>query len=131
MAKVQDGQDPFSALRKEKAARVKSTDKRQLANAKVALKNAGQGAVPPTLKLAAALPEHGKGQPVKRTELRNDVSFLSQQKSTLSCSIAAADLLLSDDPLTDPNSRHWQGHVQEMHCKSARHGQQHHHEHVY
>ena len=40
---MQVGEDPFTKMQKDKAARVKSTDKRQLANTKNALKKAGKG----------------------------------------------------------------------------------------
>lgn len=72
-ASVQVGEDPFTKMQQAKAQRVKSTERRQLANTKHALKSAGRGAVPSTLKLAATLPEHGKGQPAKRRELAQDV----------------------------------------------------------
>ena len=61
-------------MKKEKRERVKAAGKRELANKKTALKAAGKGAVPSTLKLASTLPEHGKGRPVKRKELKDDVS---------------------------------------------------------
>ena len=34
---------------------------------------AAPAALPPTLQLAASLPEHGHGRPVKRKEIRDDV----------------------------------------------------------
>ena len=72
---LQGGDDPFSRAAKEKRDLVKATEKRQIKNAKAALKTAGPGApLPPTLKLAASLPEHGKGKPAKRKEMQDDVS---------------------------------------------------------
>ena len=62
-------------MKKDKASRVKSGEKLQLANVKHSLKTAGRGSVPPTLKLAASLPEHGRGKPSKRKELKQDVSI--------------------------------------------------------
>jgi len=63
-------------MKKDKAGRVKAGQMRELANVKNALKKAGRGAVPPTLKLAASLPEHGRGRPSKKMELKDDVSPL-------------------------------------------------------
>ena len=53
----QAGEDPFGDQRKDKKARIASQE----------------GRLPPTLKLAASLPEHGKGAPTKRRELKLDV----------------------------------------------------------
>ena len=52
---------------------MKKQAKAQLSNLKAAAKAGGKGALPPTLRLAAALPEHGKGKPVKRKELAGEV----------------------------------------------------------
>ena len=64
-------------MQKERKAKKESNKGRELANVKNALKKAGKGAVPSSLKLAAALPEHGRGKPTKRKELKEDVSQLS------------------------------------------------------
>jgi regulator of ribosome biosynthesis len=71
---TQVGDDPFSQMAREKKERVKTNAKRQLANMKANAK-AGDGQVqlPPTLKLAASLPEHGKGRPIKRKDMHNEV----------------------------------------------------------
>lgn len=61
-------------MEKDKKGRVKAGKKRELANVKNTLKKVGKQAVPSTLKLAATLPEHGKGKPNKRKELVDDVS---------------------------------------------------------
>jgi regulator of ribosome biosynthesis len=74
---MQAGEDPFSQMKKDKAGRMKAGKKLELANVKNALKKAGRGAVPPTLKLAASLPEHGRGRPTKQMELKEDVIILS------------------------------------------------------
>lgn len=66
------GEDPFSNMAKEKKKRVAKNAKQQADNLKAAVK-AG-GSLPAALKLAAALPSHGKGAPVKRKELKDDVS---------------------------------------------------------
>jgi regulator of ribosome biosynthesis len=70
----QVGEDPFTKQRQDKRERVKKQAKQQLGNLKAAVKTGGAGALPPTLRLAAALPEHGKGRPVKRKELSGEVS---------------------------------------------------------
>lgn len=67
------GEDPFTKQRQAKKERVKKQTKQQLGNLKAAAKAGGAGALPPTLRLAAALPEHGKGRPVKRKELHGEV----------------------------------------------------------
>jgi hypothetical protein len=70
---VQPGEDPFTKQRQDKKERVKKQQKQQLANVKAAVKAGGMAALPPTLRLAAALPEHGKGRPAKRKELHDEV----------------------------------------------------------
>lgn len=72
-ASVQPGEDPFTKQRQDKKERVKKQQKQQLANVKAAVKAGGMAALPPTLRLAAALPEHGKGRPAKRKELHDEV----------------------------------------------------------
>ncbi len=72
-SKDQVGDDPFTAGMHEKKERIAKQEKRRLANLKAAAKAAGTEALPPTLKLAASLPQHGKGRPVKRKELKYDV----------------------------------------------------------
>jgi len=71
---VQPGEDPFGEQRKEKKARLASQEGRQLKNKQASDKIHGKPVLPPTLKLAATLPEHGKGVPTKRRELKADVS---------------------------------------------------------
>ncbi len=72
--RVQVGEDPFAALKQEKRERVKAQRQRQVANVKASSKDrGGPVALPPTLKLAAALPAHGKGKPSKRQEIQDDV----------------------------------------------------------
>lgn len=70
---LQPGEDPFTQLRQEKRERVKKQHKQQAANTKLAMKAGGAEAVPATLRLAASLPEKGKGKPTKRKELRDEV----------------------------------------------------------
>ena len=71
---MQPGEDPFAALKKEKKQKVQAQSQRQAANLKATAKQRGQAGLPPTLSLAAALPEHGKGAPVKRRDMKSDVS---------------------------------------------------------
>lgn len=66
-------EDPFAEQKKQKRDRVKAQDKRQLDNLKTTARAGGAAALPSTLRLAATLPEHGKGRPVKRKELHDDV----------------------------------------------------------
>lgn len=77
----QPGEDPFAAMAAERRERVKSNKAAQVANLKQAAKLGGKGALPPSLRLAAALPDggsgkSGKGGPKvpKRKELKEDVS---------------------------------------------------------
>jgi len=82
---LQPGEDPFGEERKEKKARLASQEGRQLKNKQASDKIHGKPVLPPTLKLAASLPEHGKGVPTKRRELKADVStssFLMTQADT-------------------------------------------------
>lgn len=76
---AQVGDDPFSALKAEKKERVREQHKRQLSNLKASAKAAGRGAaaLPPTLRLAAGLPAHGKGRLLKRAEVKEDVRAFS------------------------------------------------------
>ena len=72
-AMFQAGEDPFGDQRKDKKSRIASQEGRQLKNKQASDKIHGKPALPPTLKLAASLPEHGKGAPTKRRELKSDV----------------------------------------------------------
>ena len=56
-------------MRQGKKDRMKMNDKQHMGNLKAAMKASGPGALPATLKLAASLPEHGKGKPTKRKDL--------------------------------------------------------------
>ncbi|KAI8467061.1 MAG: ribosome biogenesis regulatory protein-domain-containing protein [Monoraphidium minutum] len=70
------GADPFSRLKSEKKERVKKNASQQLANLKEAAK-AG-AALPPTLRLAASLPEKGRGKPTKRRDLKQEIKGASR-----------------------------------------------------
>ena len=78
---LQPGEDPFGEQRKEKKARLASQEGRQLKNKQASDKVHGKPALPPTLKLAASLPEHGKGAPTKKRELKLDVSTILAHES--------------------------------------------------
>lgn len=70
---LQPGEDPFTKMRQDKRERVKKQQAQQLGNLKAAAKAGGAGALPPTLRLASTLPDHGKGRPVKRKEMKGEV----------------------------------------------------------
>ncbi|KIY97716.1 putative Ribosome biogeneis regulatory protein like protein [Monoraphidium neglectum] len=70
------GEDPFTRLRQEKRDRVKKNQAQQLANVQDAAK--GGSALPPTLRLAASLPEKGRSKPVKRKELKAEIKGASR-----------------------------------------------------
>ena len=74
---VQVGEDPFTKLKAEKRERVREQQKRQLGNLKASAKSGGGPApLPPTLRLAAGLPSHGKGKPVRHKDVKEDVRIL-------------------------------------------------------
>ncbi|KAK9810312.1 hypothetical protein WJX72_008404 [[Myrmecia] bisecta] len=90
-ASDQAGEDPFTKMKAEKKARVKSQDKRQLANLKQQVKLGGSAVLPATIKLAAALPEHGKGKPVKRKEMKADLAGASLRAGVSTASMGKFD----------------------------------------
>jgi hypothetical protein len=69
----QVGSDPFTEMRQAKRERTKKNEKQQMGNLKVALKQSGPRALPGTVRLAASLPQHGKGRPTKRKDMEDDV----------------------------------------------------------
>ena len=78
MWRLQIGEDPFTQLKQEKRERVKAQHQRQVANLKTSSKGGGDAVtLPPTLKLAAALPAHGRGKLSKRQEMQDDVRALA------------------------------------------------------
>ncbi|CAL8467031.1 g6567 [Coccomyxa elongata] len=86
------GEDPFTKLKQEKRERVKDQQKRQLQNIKASAKAVGSSAaVPPTLKLAAALPAHGKGKPTKRKDMHDDIKQASRQAGVSTASMGKFD----------------------------------------
>lgn len=83
-------------MEQDRKGRVKAGKKRELANVKNTLKKVGKSAVPSTLRLAATLPEHGKGKPTKRKEVVDDVS--TPDLVTLISSDYYLIYLISKDP---------------------------------
>ena len=69
----QVGSDPFAEMRLAKRERTQKNEKQQMGNLKVALKESGPRALPGTVRLAASLPQHGKGRPTKRKDMEDDV----------------------------------------------------------
>ena len=90
-------EDPFSKSRKEKKARVKKQDARQLANLKAAAKEGGTEALPATLKLAASLPEHGKGKPMKRKEMLPELVKTSKHVAVSTASVGRHDKVVQGE----------------------------------
>lgn len=82
-------EDPFTKLRKDKKQRVKKQEERQLSNLKNSAKEGG--ALPPSLKLAAALPEHGRGRPSKRKELQSELKAITRQVTASTASMGRFD----------------------------------------
>ncbi|KAK9841014.1 hypothetical protein WJX81_005502 [Elliptochloris bilobata] len=99
-AEDKEGEDPFTRAHAEKRERVKAQAGRQLANAKASAKAMGArapplaAALPPTLQLAASLPEHGRGRPVKRREIRDDIKAASRQAGVSTASGGKFDAVL-------------------------------------
>ncbi|KAL0031736.1 hypothetical protein WJX79_004189 [Trebouxia sp. C0005] len=93
----QPGEDPFGEERKEKKARLASQEGRQLKNKQASDKIHGKPMLPPTLKLAASLPEHGKGVPTKRRELKADVKSASHQAGVSTASMGKFDKRLPNE----------------------------------
>ena len=69
----QPGSDPFTEQRKAKKERVAKQEKARLANLQHAVEVGGKRALPPTLRLAASLPEHGRGKPIRSRDFKNEV----------------------------------------------------------
>ena len=84
-------EDPFASMRKEKKQRVKKQEDQQLKNLKASAKAGGNAALPPTLKLAAALPEHGRGRPSKRKELHSELKAITRQVTASTASMGRYD----------------------------------------
>jgi len=91
--------DPFTRNLKEKKERVKKQSGRQLANLKTAAKEGGQGALPATLRLAATLPEHGRGKPTKRKEMLPEIKKSSKHVAVSTASMGKYDKVVKGEDM--------------------------------
>ncbi|KAI3432831.1 hypothetical protein D9Q98_010415 [Chlorella vulgaris] len=99
------GEDPFTKQRQDKKERAKKQQKQQLANVKAAVKAGGMAALPPTLRLAAALPEHGKGRPAKRKELHDELKSATKQAAVSTASMGKFDRMARGEKPEDRQVR--------------------------
>eukprot|EP00887_Chlorella_sp_A99_P000300 scaffold13.g300.t1 len=103
--RVGSGEDPFAQQRAAKKARVAKQDRAQLANLKAGAKAGGRGALPPTLRLAAALPEHGRGAPAKRKELKGELNLAARQVAVSTASAGKFDRKVAGEKAADRPQR--------------------------
>ena len=94
-------EDPFTRMRKEKKERVKKQDESRLKNLKAAAKAGGKDAIPSSLRLAASLPEHGQGKPMKRKELKGEIKSAIKQVSTSTASLGKFDRFIKGEDAKD------------------------------
>ena len=94
-------EDPFTKMRKEKKQRVKKNEAQQLANLKAAAKSGGKQVLPATLKLAASLPEHGRGKPTKRKELKGELKVAARQVATSTASLGKFDRVIEGEDVKE------------------------------
>lgn len=94
-------EDPFTRMRREKKERTKKQEASQLANLKAAAKAGGKAALPATLKLAAVLPDHGRGQPTKRKELKGEIKNTVRQVATSTASLGKFDRRVAGEDMKD------------------------------
>ena len=92
-------EDPFTKSRREKRDRIKKNSSQQLANLKTAAKEGGVGALPATLRLAATLPEHGRGKPSKRKEMLPELRRVSKQVAVSTASLGRHDKVIQGENL--------------------------------
>jgi regulator of ribosome biosynthesis len=90
-------EDPFTRMAKDKKERVKRQGKREVANAKAAVKAGGPSALPPTLRLAASLPEHGKGKPTKRADMHPELRSAARQAAGSTASMGKFDRFVTGE----------------------------------
>ncbi|KAL6769428.1 hypothetical protein ACKKBG_A30970 [Auxenochlorella protothecoides x Auxenochlorella symbiontica] len=95
------GDDPFSKQKRDKKARVAKQEKAQLANLKAAAKSGGKGALPPTLRLAAALPEHGRGRPVRHKDYKQELKAATRQAAISTASLGRHDRVVAGENVAD------------------------------
>ena len=94
-------EDPFTRIKKEKKERVKKQEASRLKNLKSAAKTGGKDAIPSSLRLAASLPEHGQGKPLKRKELKGEIKTAIRQVSTSTASLGKYDRLIKGEDVKD------------------------------
>jgi regulator of ribosome biosynthesis len=92
-------EDPFTRKLKEKKERVKKNEKQRLGNLKNAVKEGGAAALPATLKLAASLPEHGRGVPSKRKEMLHELKTTSKHVAKSTASMGRHDKVVKGEDL--------------------------------
>lgn len=90
-------EDPFSRKLKEKKERVSKNKKQQLNNLKNADKVGGKGALPATLRLAASLPEHGRGVPTKRKEMLGELKKAGKEVAVSTASMGRHDRMVKGE----------------------------------
>lgn len=92
-------EDPFTRMAREKKDRVKKQERQQVQNLKASVKAGGAGALPPTLRLAASLPEYGRGKPTKRKDLHPELKAASRQVAGSTASMGKFDKVVKgEDP---------------------------------
>lgn len=94
-------EDPFTRMKKEKKERIKKQEARQLGNLKAAAKAGGRGVLPATLRLAANLPEHGRGKPTKRKELLSELKSASKHVAQSTASMGKFDKQVAGEKMSD------------------------------
>ncbi len=92
-------EDPFTRKLKEKKERVKKNENQRLGNLKNAAKEGGSAALPATLKLAASLPEHGRGRPSKRKEMLGELKTTSKYVARSTASMGRHDKVVKGEDL--------------------------------
>jgi regulator of ribosome biosynthesis len=88
-SEVSGVEDPFTRGARERKGRARKNESQQAANLKAAAK-AGS-VLPPTLRLAASLPEKGRGRPAKRRELHPELRKASRTAAASTASMGKFD----------------------------------------
>ena len=89
------GSDPFTEAAAARRDRVRTNAGQRLANLKAEAKAKGGGALalPPTLRLAAALPAHGKGKPTRAKDARAHLKAAADAAGVTTASLGKHDAL--------------------------------------
>ena len=89
------GSDPFTEAAAARRDKVRTNERQRVANLKAGAKARGGGelALPPTLRLAAALPRHGKGAPVKARDARPALKAAAATAGVAAASLGKHDAL--------------------------------------